>query len=298
MRFYEITLLSLPEFVFAWSVDTRKHRNYFDRKPDFLEISVAEEGRSVAEHPDGTKRIHYPGMLGMITSDMSATCYAYNGERIRHTTAAVRVKYDLQTHDSREFCDISTLKQRVKAGHVVLLPIEEYLGEDYDGILNILKKIVALHASQAPSDRLAAVGQWYQLLAAVTDFTLRRLDAAESALSPSELSYCAKAVHYINLNYTQKLTVVMIAEDLGISAGYLHRIFKRVEGCSIIAYWNRKRVDAVIDLMENQQLSLKEAAYNVGIEDPAYMSRLFRKTTGLSVREYFREKPVSGWVSR
>lgn len=298
MRFYEITLLSLPEFVFAWSVDTRKHRNYFDRKPDFLEISVAEEGRSVAEHPDGTKRIHYPGMLGMITSDMSATCYAYNGERIRHTTAAVRVKYDLQTHDSREFCDISTLKQRVKAGHVVLLPIEEYLGEDYDGILNILKKIVALHASQAPSDRLAAVGQWYQLLAAVTDFTLRRLDAAESALSPSELSYCAKAVHYINLNYTQKLTVVMIAEDLGISAGYLHRIFKRVEGCSIIAYWNRKRVDAVIDLMENQQLSLKEAAYNVGIEDPAYMSRLFRKTTGLSVQEYFREKPVSGWVSR
>ena len=219
MRFYEITLLSLPEFVFAWSVDTRKHRNYFDRKPDFLEISVAEEGRSVAEHPDGTKRIHHPGMLGMITSDMSATCYAYNGERIRHTTAAVRVKYDLQTHDSREFCDISTLKQRVKAGHVVLLPIEEYLGEDYDGILNILKKIVALHASQAPSDRLAAVGQWYQLLAAVTDFTLRRLDAAESALSPSELSWSAKAVHYINLNYTQKRTVKMIAEDLGISAG-------------------------------------------------------------------------------
>lgn len=298
MRFYEITLLSLPEFVFAWSVDTRKHRNYFDHKPDFLEISVAEEGRSVAEHPDGTKSIHYPGMLGMITSDMSATCYAYNGERIRHTTAAVRVKYDLRIHDSEESCDIPALKQRVKTGHVVLLPIGVYLEESYDDILNILKKIVTLHASQTPSDRLSAVGQWYQLLAAVTDFTLRQLDAAESALPPSELSYCAKAVRYIDLNYTQKLTVEMIAEDLGISAGYLHRIFKRVEGCSVLAYWNRKRVDVAIELMEKQQLSLKEAAFNVGIEDPAYMSRLFKKTTGLSVREYFREKRVNGWVPR
>lgn len=298
MHFYEIRLLSLPEFVFAWSVDTRKHRNYFDHKPDFLEISVAEEGRSVSEHPDGTKSIHYPGMLGMITSDMSATCYAYNGERIRHTTAGVRVKYALQKHDSEENFDISALKARVQAGNTALLPIGEYLGEAYDGILNILKKIVALHASQAPADRLAAVGQWYQLLAAVTEFTLGKLEAADSALPPSELTYAAKAVRYIDRNYTNKLTVEAVAEHLGISAGYLHRIFKRVQGCSVLAYWNRKRVDVAIELMEKQQLSLKEAAFNVGIEDPAYMSRLFKKTTGLSVREYFREKRVNGWVSR
>ena len=47
--------------------------------------------------------------------------------------------------------------------------------------------------------------------------------------------------------------------------------------------------------METKNLSLKEAAYNVGIDDPAYMSRLFKKIIGLSVRDYFREKPVDGW---
>ena len=115
------------------------------------------------------------------------------------------------------------------------------------------------------------------------------------ALPPSEQAYAAKAVRYINLHYTRRLTVEDIAYHLGISEGYLHRIFKRVEDCSILTYLNRKRVYAAIDLMENRNLSLKEAAYNVGIEDPAYMSRLFKKTTGLSVREYFREKRVDGW---
>ena len=50
-----------------------------------------------------------------------------------------------------------------------------------------------------------------------------------------------------------------------------------------------------IDLVDNRGLSLKDAAYNVGIEDPAYMSRLFKKVTGLSFREYFREKRVSSY---
>lgn len=295
MLFYEIELLSVPHIIFAWRVDTQKHRNFFDHKPDFLEISIAEAGRTVAEHRDGTKSLSCPGMLGLITSDMSATCYAYNGERIRHTTAAVRVKYNIQKHNSADFDQLPALKQRMKAGNIVLLPLREYLGEDYDRILDILKKIVAYHGSAAPADQLAALGQWYQLLAAVTEFTLRKLDAADSQIVPSEQAYVAKAVRYINLNYTQKLTVEEIANHLGISEGYLHRIFKRVEGSSILAYLNRKRIYAAIDLMENSNLTLKEAAYNVGIDDPAYMSRLFKKITGLSVRDYFREKRVNGW---
>ena len=86
-----------------------------------------------------------------------------------------------------------------------------------------------------------------------------------------------------------------IAQELGISEGYLHRVFKAAAGCSVLEYLNRKRVTVAIDLVDNRGLSLKDAAFNVGIEDPAYMSRLFKKVTGLSFREYFREKRVSSY---
>lgn len=295
MRFYEIELLSVPQFVFAWRVDAQNHRNFFDHKPDFLEISVVEAGRTVAEHPDGTRSILYPGRLGLVTSDMSATCYAYNGERTRHTTAAVRVKYNIRCHDSEKNCDISALKARMKGGNVALLPIGEYLEDAYDSILSILKKIVALNASTEPADKLGAMAQWYQLLSAVTEFTLGKLDAEETGVLPSERNYAVKAVKYINQNYAERLKVEDIANHLGISVGYLHRVFKRVEGCGVLTYLNRKRVYAAVELMETRNLNLKEAAYNVGIDDPAYMSRLFKKIIGLSVRDYFREKPVDGW---
>lgn len=294
MEFYEITLLSSPTIVFALSVDTVKHRNFFDHKPDFLEISLCEMGRTLAENLDGTSSILCPGMLGMITSDMAANTYAYNGERQKHTTVGVRLKYDIQKHLSSR-CDIPALRQRMTAGRTALLPIREYMEDSYDAILNLLKKIVALHAAKTPADALGAIGLWYQLLAAVTEFTLQKLDTVESVISPSERAYAAKAARYINRHYAEALTVGSIARELGISEGYLHRVFKAAAGCSVLEYLNRKRVTAAIDLVENQGLSLKDAAYNVGIEDPAYMSRLFKKVTGLSFREYFREKRVSSY---
>lgn len=297
MRFYEIELLSVPQFVFAWRVDAdpRTYRNFFDHKPDFLEITIMESGKTVAKHPDGTVAVSSPGKLGLITSDMSATCYAYNEERIRHTTAAVRVKYTIRRHNTEEGCDISALKARLQGGNVALLPVGEYLEDAYDDILNILIKIVALKASEELADKLGAIAQWYQLLSAITEFTLQKLDTEETGILPSERNYVVKALKYINRNYAERLKVENIANYLGISEGYLHRLFKRVEGCSVLAYLNRKRVYAAIELMETKNLNLKEAAYNVGVDDPAYMSRLFKKIMGISVRDYFRQKPIDGW---
>ena len=41
-----------------------------------------------------------------------------------------------------------------------------------------------------------------------------------------------------------------------------------------------------ISLLGNKSITLKEISANVGIDDPAYMSRLFKKVTGISWREY------------
>lgn len=288
MFFYEIQLLSAPRMVFAWRVDTMKHRNYYDHKPDFLEISLCEEGRILAEHPDGSTSLHCPGMLGLIASDMSASTRAYNGERQRHTTAAVRVKYNLTKHDS-SLCDIGQLRERVKKDGIALLPIKTYMEESFGEILNILNKIVVLSGAGEP---LQAISQWYKLLSVITEFTLGKLTAASLDVPPAEISYAHKAEKYMDKNYMHPLAVEDIALHLGISAGYLHRIFRNVKGCGVLEYLNRKRVETAIGLVESRKLSLKDTARLVGIEDPAYMSRLFKKVTGLSFREYFRERRI------
>ena len=53
-----------------------------------------------------------------------------------------------------------------------------------------------------------------------------------------------------------------------------------------------KEYNDAVNLINNKNISLKEAAHSVGIEDPAYMSRMFKKITGLSYREYFKNKRI------
>ena len=96
----------------------------------------------------------------------------------------------------------------------------------------------------------------------------------------------ARAEQYIADRYATHISVKEIAAHLGISEGYLHRIFGRVKGLGVLEYINHRRVSGALELIRAKQMTLAEAAYNVGIEDPAYMSRLFKKVTGMSYRDY------------
>ena len=64
-------------------------------------------------------------------------------------------------------------------------------------------------------------------------------------------------------------------------------------GTSIVNYINRQRIITLIELVENKNLSLHDASLSVGIEDPAYASRLFKKVTGMNYRQFAEQKGES-----
>lgn len=194
----------------------------------------------------------------------------------------------MKKYDSESDCDVAQLKERVKNDRIILIPYHCYLEDYYNEVMSKLKKLSYLNASGNPRDSIEALSLWFSLTAILTDFVLKQLDNTQLGHKPSELFYVEKATQYINQNYKNNLTVQEIALHLGISEGYLHRLFKAVTKMGVLEYTNRHRISIAIQLMENKNISLNEAAYSVGIHDPAYMSRLFKKVTGLSYREYFR----------
>ncbi len=291
MEFIEVEILGIPKIFFACSVDVENLHNYFEYKPDFIEISVMEEGRIAAYSLDGKlMRISEPHRISGIYKDMAARTYSYNGERQKHTTVGVKVKYNMKRYKSEEECNLNELKARMANSNIALIPYSYDPGDDFDTVLNAIKKIITFNSSSLYSDKMNAVSAWFSLLGLLTDMVLTNLNISQSDASPSELNYSLKATKYITQNFNKKLTVSEIAEFVGISEGYLHRIFKSTKNCGILEYINRVRVNHLISLVENKTLSLRDASISVGIDDPAYMSRLFKKTTGISFREYFREK--------
>jgi AraC-like DNA-binding protein len=101
-----------------------------------------------------------------------------------------------------------------------------------------------------------------------------------------EIAYVNKIKKYVITNVHTKIKLSDVAKALHISESYLCIIFKKITGESVVSYINKHKIDVIKNLIISKNLSLKEACSFVGITDPAYASRLFRKYENQSLREF------------
>ena len=96
-------------------------------------------------------------------------------------------------------------------------------------------------------------------------------------------------LRYLNQNYTKHLTSTEIEELFESNFDYLNRVFSSLTGSPIFTYLNILRINNAKQLISTTDLPFSEIAYLVGIEDRYYFSKLFRKSTGMSPTEYYKE---------
>ncbi len=290
MIFYEIELLSPIRIHHAMSVThTNYHVDIRDRTR-FLELAVIREGRARYEYPDGSEETVSPAMFCSFFTDTKCIMESVDGEIQRNDSIWLTADYIHRRRDTQDSPDYLSLKDRVRLGDVILIPYRTPLGEKYELILQLYSKIISLTHSPNPSDRPRALGAVYALMAMLTDIVISSLDKTHISLPPSALHYASDAKAYIAQNYAKPLRVEDIALHLGISAGYLHSLFKEVTSLSLMDFVNRYRVEQACSLITNTSLTLREISEMVGIPDPAYMSRLFKKITGVSFTEYKKQE--------
>lgn len=287
--FYEIQLNSIPHIQFACDVTVENYHNTFHRRHNFLEVTIGIEGQICRHYTDGSMELCLPDMLGVVTQLSNYRTDAVNGKRQRHITVGVKADYDCVKRDTQCCHDVERIKREIVQNGLILVPDRVLLNEFHDKAMALFRGLVRSFSSENPRRTPHAMGYWYRLVAVLTEYVLNEIEQESSSLSPAALDYVEKAKRYIEEQYTQQIRVEDIANELAISAGYLHDIFKKATGLGVLEFINAHRVNLVKQYVKNQQLTLREAGLMVGVEDPAYMSRLFKKTTGLSFREYFSE---------
>lgn len=93
-------------------------------------------------------------------------------------------------------------------------------------------------------------------------------------------------INFVEENYTQKITLKMLAAKFGINESYLSRMFKNQTGKNLIYYVNEKKMRKARELLSNPTIMVKEAAYAVGYEDQFYFNKLFKRFFGISPTEF------------
>ena len=94
---------------------------------------------------------------------------------------------------------------------------------------------------------------------------------------------------YIEENYTDpKLNLAFAAQYFGFSASYLSRKFKQDIGTGFVEYLTEVRMKQAKKLAKEGTKMFVTAA-EVGIPDPNYFGRCFKKYVGMSYSDYAAE---------
>ena len=93
---------------------------------------------------------------------------------------------------------------------------------------------------------------------------------------------------YVLKNYAKDISLTMLSEELGISSGYISRVFAREAGCTFVEFLAKVRIDEARRLMAETNLKIYEISERVGLANPEYFSRLFKKIVGKSPKDYMK----------
>ena len=86
------------------------------------------------------------------------------------------------------------------------------------------------------------------------------------------------------------LSLATLAEELGYNAKYLSHLFKERMGLGYAEYLRSLRVKFAVSLFDHGIDSVKNVAALSGFSDPLYFSTVFKKTVGVSPKEYKTKK--------
>ncbi len=93
------------------------------------------------------------------------------------------------------------------------------------------------------------------------------------------------AIEFMNLHYSEQITVGDVAETVKKSPNYLSSIFKKETGLSFTKYLNVLRLEQAKWLLLQTNRQISEIYEAVGYTDYIYFSQLFRKQFGCSASE-------------
>lgn len=154
-----------------------------------------------------------------------------------------------------------------------------------DTLLSVLEK-AALDPSTASEEVCS------YLSAAVVTVALRIHRTAAEQAEQAHYELGVRTRMYLDRHYLEPLTLDGIAQAMGVSKNHLDRVFAESAGCSPVQYIIRRRMARAQTLLASTDQTIRHVAAQCGYSNYNYFTELFRRTVGMTPRDY--RKVVQG----
>lgn len=95
-----------------------------------------------------------------------------------------------------------------------------------------------------------------------------------------------RIMEYVKLNFSRKITLEDIASYVHLSPSHISGMFRKETGQTISAYVSHIRIEKSKSLLRQPGVPIAEIAGLCGFEDQSYFTRVFKKQTGISPKQY------------
>ena len=226
------------------------------------------------------KHYHAYGIIGCVLKGSYTNTYGRFAHRVERSTVMA--------------CPPGTLHRTFSAAgaHCFNLELEpewaRRLDEDFriDAPLTFTRGVMSslalrlyheFHAADEASG-LAVEGLALELLAGAV--------RCRSQALPQAAPWLKRVREILHDRFRDHLTVMAVAQEVGLHPIYLGSAFRRHEGCSIGDYVRRLRVDYAAGQLTDTGETLARIALDAGFADQSHFCRTFRSITGVTPSAY------------
>lgn len=112
----------------------------------------------------------------------------------------------------------------------------------------------------------------------------------QNVVSPISVNseYVKKAIAILKRDYALPISQASVAEEIGISSGYLSTMFKSEIGTGFNEYLTELRISMATHMLEASETDLHIIALQCGFQDYSYFFKVFKKKTGVTPSEFMK----------
>lgn len=246
-----------------------------------LEINLIREGEAVFQVYQKSYRVR-TGEGFLLNRNVPHSCSSPGNEHVRYSTILVRPDFlygdfgsDVERKCFQPFLQNSAI------------PCIYLTGFDENGkeILQKLNQVEEAFDRKRFCYELKIKGLLCEAFAMILYGHRQELTKFVPA-NRQELERLEKMLNYLNMHFTEVISLQDLADQVHLSREVCCRLFKKMTGKTITGYLEEYRVNKSFSLVQSGQYSMTQITEMVGFSNPSRFASAFRKRFGCNPGEY------------
>ena len=246
-----------------------------------LEINLIREGEAVFQVYQKSYRVR-TGEGFLLNRNVPHSCSSPGNEHVRYSTILVRPDFlygdfgsDVERKCFQPFLQNSAI------------PCIHLTGFDENGkeILQKLNQVEEAFDRKRFCYELKIKGLLCEAFAMILYGHRQELTKFVPA-NLQELERLEKMLNYLNMHFTEVISLQDLADQVHLSREVCCRLFKKMTGKTITGYLEEYRANKSFSLVQSGQYSMTQITEMVGFSNPSRFASAFRKRFGCNPGEY------------